>query len=62
MVPKIYDTWCLSVTPVILNINHIPEIPDILDIPAIPKFQTFQISHSTTSQNLGVLAQKLDKL
>ena len=29
-----YDTWCLSVTPDILNI---PEIPYIPDIPAIPK-------------------------
>ena len=32
-----YNTWCLSVTPDILNIPDIPEIPHILDIPAIPK-------------------------
>ena len=37
MAPKIYDTWCLTVTPDILNNPHIPEIPDIPDIPAIPK-------------------------
>ena len=32
-----YDTWCLSVTPDILNIPDIPEIPYIPDIPAILK-------------------------
>ena len=32
-----YDTWCLSVTPDILNIPHIPEIPDIPVIPTFPK-------------------------
>ena len=31
-----YDTWCLSVTPDILNIPDIPEIPYIPDIPPIP--------------------------
>ena len=31
-----YDTWCLSVTPDILNIPDIPEIPDILVIPEVP--------------------------
>ena len=34
MVLKIYNTWCLSVTPDILNIPDIPEIPNI---PTIPK-------------------------
>ena len=31
-----YNTWCLSVTPDILNIPDIPEIPYIPDIPPIP--------------------------
>ena len=32
-----YDTWCLSVTPDILNIPDIPKIPHIPDISTIPK-------------------------
>ena len=32
-----YDTWCLSVSPDILNIPDIPEIPYITDIPVIPE-------------------------
>ena len=31
-----YDTWCVSVTPDILNIPDIPEIPDIPPIPKVP--------------------------
>ena len=37
MVWKTYDTWCLCVSPDILN------IPDIPDIPNIPEDRTFQI-------------------
>ena len=36
MVPKMYDTWCLSVSPDILRIPDIPTIPDVPDIPDIP--------------------------
>ena len=35
-----YDTWCLSVSPDILNIPDIPEIPYIPDIPDIPAIPT----------------------
>ena len=31
-----YNTWCLSVTPDILNIPEIPYIPDIPPIPIVP--------------------------
>ena len=42
-----YDTWCLSVTPNILNIPDIPEIPDIPNIPTIPEIPIIiQISSS----------------
>ena len=36
MVPKIYDIWCLSVSPDTLNIPDISEIPDIPNIPEVP--------------------------
>ena len=43
MVLKIYDTWCLFVSPVILNIPDIPDIPDILEFPIFLKLRTFPI-------------------
>ena len=39
MLPKSYYTWCLCVTPHILNIPDIPKInamPTVPDIPDIP--------------------------
>ena len=36
MVLKIYNSWCLSVTPDILNIPEIPYIPPITLVPDIP--------------------------
>ena len=53
-----YDTWCQSVSPDILNI---PDIPDIPDIPVFPLFLKL-LPRSPTMQNLEVLASKMAEL
>ena len=47
-----YDTWCLSVSPDILNIPDIPEFPLILKL----------LSRCPTMQNLEVLALEMAEL
>ena len=43
VVPKMYDTWCLSVSP------DIPNIPDISKFPLLMKLQTFPIYYHAKS-------------
>ena len=56
-----YDTWCLSVSPNILNFPNIPDIPNIPDNPECPLFLKL-LCRSLTMQNLEVLASKMAEL
>ena len=50
-----YDTWCLSVPPYILDIPHIPDIPEL-------QLFLMLLSRSATMQNLEVLSSKMAEL